>query len=81
MTHPDLTFTGLAGLYTLHAKTAEGAQWINDHVPFEPWQGDIRKGVAIEGSYRAQEIADAAIADKLTVEVNGRVYQGALASR
>jgi hypothetical protein len=74
---PDLTFYGLSGLYTLTGITAEGAEWIHSQVEWEPWQGNPYRGIAIEGTDRAQEIALAASRAGLRVEVNNKLYQGA----
>lgn len=64
------------GIYTLHGNTKAGRDFIGESVSFELWQGSANDGIAIEGTNNAQDIADAAFDEGLTVIINGRKYIG-----
>jgi hypothetical protein len=76
----DLAIAGQMGFYSLHAHSDAGRDWMTRNV-----QGVIRMASSTfidvyaycDDSGMAQDIADGALDDGLTVEVNGREYIGA----
>lgn len=71
----DIAFTG-KGVYFVAGVSDGGKEWLRQNIGFEPWQGDVDNGIAIDGGRFASEIADGALQDGLLVSVNGNAYEG-----
>lgn len=63
----DLVFTG-KGVYLVSALTNRGQKWLDEHVMHDE-AIVINGAIAIEGGAYAQQIADGAQRDGLTVEL------------
>jgi hypothetical protein len=68
----DIEMNGGLGLYTVRALTDAGQEFVFAHVNYQPWQGNPRRGIAIEGSVVAEAIAAGALDVGCRVCVNGK---------
>ena len=69
---PDIEFVGGEGFYCVYAQSDAGVNFLETNVAFEPWQGSPRRGIAIEDTRFAQEIAQGALDEGCLVRVNGK---------